>query len=155
MANAVWAANFSLPWIAEKGWCWLAVILGVFPFLGLFLISLMLWLKSGAIFQNEFIVHEKGIAVFDANGMREIPWENVSRLVGVEVRERIPILHFPANMLLPRWRSKKYELWTDSETEPLVFDRTSIRDLSSLASRLYEAAKKHGFPVCTRQEFEI
>lgn len=155
MVHAIWHAKFDLPWNAKVGWSWFAVFWGVIADGLIFLIAAILWRVTSSIFNSVITVHENGLSIAEGDDVRDIPWQNVLALVDVDVRERIPVLHFPANLLLPRWRSRKYEIWINGDSEPCCFDKNSVSDISRFGSILHDACQRYDIPVTRRIENDM
>jgi hypothetical protein len=154
MIRAILNAEFDLPWNTKTGWSWFAILWGVIADGMIFLIAAILWLTTSYITSFEVTVHENGLSIHDSHGVRDIPWRDVIALVDVDVGERMPILHFPANLLLPRWYSIRHELWTKGESEPQCFDKNSISDISEFGAMLHDACREHRIPVTRRVEHD-
>ena len=99
-------------------------------------------------------VYENGLSIESAAGLREIPWNKVVELVEVDVGERLPVLYFPANLLLPRWHSKAYELWVQGDPEPLSFDKNAVSDLGTFGAHLLDVCRRYSIPISQRVDLD-
>lgn len=153
MARGIWEANGNLPWNAKVGWSWFAVFLTVAVSGLIFAIAAFFWWLTLTTVTRVTTVHENGLAVMDSeNDPTVILWVHLICVVEVDVQEPIPVLHFPANLLLPRWRSKRYELWSSERTTPVCFDKGAISDLSTFATALKGVCAKFELPLLERVE---
>lgn len=137
------------------GWSWEAVLWSLVADALLFTIAAVLWWVTHAFYCSVITLHENGLSIDSADGLREIPWFMVVELVEVDVSERLPILHFPANLLLPRWHSKAYEIWVHGEPEPRSFNKNTVSDLETFVAHLIDACQRHSIPISQRVDLDL
>jgi hypothetical protein len=154
VARAVWEANFELPWHSDFGWSWFAIFVGILASVLIAGIGMFISWTTRSLQSQVTIVHENGLHLEDRSESIDVLWTDLVEVVEIDVYERIPVLSSPANMLLPRWKSKRCEVSIRGELHPRNFDGNSIHKISRFVSTLRTACRKHGIVMTQRSERE-
>jgi hypothetical protein len=152
LIRTMWSANFQLPWDADRGWSWMAIIFGFLLEFLLLLTAGMTWYYATLLLFREITIQESGLTICDSYGVREIAWRDIRLITIVDLSELIPILHYPFNLILPRWHSKKYEIWVNGDVEPFTVDKTTVGDLPRFVNALCDGCQRFGIPITHRIE---
>ena len=151
--RGIWQAEGNLPWNAKIGWSWFAVFFGLIATVLIFVIAGFFWWMTRSTATRVTSFHENGLAVEEGDRVSAVVlWAHLICIVEVDVTEPIPIFHFPANLLLPRWKSKRFEIWSTDNTTPICFEKGSISDLAAFASSLRQVCAKLEIPLLEKEE---
>ena len=144
--------KFSLPLNAERGWSWFAIAITGLNVILVAYIAHFLWRVTFALRTHCVTVYSGGLGLYEEFSERFVSWSEVETVVEVSVREAIPILNPPFHLLLPRWQSKRYEIWICNEDTPYCYDKNGVSDLKRFRDLLFNACETHSIPIRTRVE---
>jgi hypothetical protein len=137
--------NWDMPFMGAKDFDWFTFGLMVFVVVGLlggsgFLAYLAWSLPSVSvdIYENAFTANAGGVS-------RSFTWSEVRLIRETTLFERAPVLHFPASLLIPKSKSKYYDIIIDEKTQ-FRHSGTTIKHLKLFARVLAEISALHRIP---------
>jgi hypothetical protein len=143
--KAVFENRGHLAFWVDKGPSWgavlimsaiaIAMIVG-----GTFLIR---WMRS--LWSLHVYLGEKGFAVSQQHHLDLFIWNQISSVTETHVFERPPVLKGPAQLLLPKAKSKRF-LVTREDEKQFPFDGNAIRSHEMLATFIKRETDKLGVP---------
>lgn len=135
--------NWNLPNFDENHLCWVYVGVAVVFGIGLFMGGLALVIYSSSLLSRRLEIYEAGFVNFNC-GCQDVKWMDVVRVCETIVYARPPVLHFPANLLVPKVANASYSIFTKTG-EQIDFDGNSVFKIKRLGSLLRSKAEVYGW----------
>ena len=154
-AHAVWQVHLDLPWDADRGWSWVAVFGSIVANCVLLWFAVSLLCFTNKLASQTIYVCEEGISVCKENNTCDIRWDEIERIVEVEVSYRLPILHFPVILLLPKRHSLHYEIWVFDKPHPHLIDKNAVPHIVRFRKLVVRSCHGHMVTLLRRIDSSI
>ena len=134
-------ANWKLPFQVQRGWCWLAV--GGLSATGLMLVTVGVGIGVFAhgIMSSFVEICRDGFRFKWRTSAESVPWKLVTRIQETIFYERPPLLKWPASLLLPKFASASYLVFTATD-KSYPFDGNSVREIKRFGEVLRRKAEE-------------
>lgn len=135
----------TMPFAAEKGMSWVAVIvfylIGVALLVGAFF--LVRWVRR--LSTHQVVIYAGGIGYVHHDTFEQAPWVEVAEIIEVIAHERAPILKGAAKALIPRKTSRSYALCLRGD-KTYEFTPNTVKNVDSLGELLRAEAEQRSIP---------
>ena len=148
--SALFVFSFTVDGVVKADF--VAVVASVVSVVLIGFVAEFLWRVTFALRYHTVTIYSDGIGFVDDSAERFVAWEDLNGVVEISVHEAVPVLAPPLHLLLPRWRSKRYEIWVDGDDLPYSYDKNGVADIERFRELLFESCEKHEIPVMRKTE---
>ncbi|MCE9553056.1 MAG: hypothetical protein K8T91_06715 [Planctomycetes bacterium] len=135
MTKGLVKSHADLPFWAEKGWCWFAV-LGMSVLGGGFIIGGVYMIRyMRSLLTLQVHVGQHGFSVLENHVRRVYAWDDIQAVEETHLYERPPLLKGAAKYFLPKVMSRSFAV-KHSDGETFKFNGTSIKQHIALADTI-------------------
>ena len=144
-------AGGKLPFYAEHGWCWIAVILMPVPSLLLMAIGVWLLRLSLSITRLRVFICEQGICCADGKSVKVFPWNEVTSIEEKVIHEHLPIVKGPLRYAMPTKTTRSYKICRE-DGEKCLCAPGNVENFSVLEQLIRDQAKQRNIAWSTTEE---
>jgi hypothetical protein len=140
-----------MPFYAEKGWCWFAVVLGGAIAVFLFFAGIALFYYVWNLFSLRVLSCPDGFYCVQGEQTDVFAWDEIVSVQETVSRESLPLVKGAARHLMPRITSQSY-LVKRCDGKEFAFDGNIMPRVQALAVPLRVATQKRSIPWSTVEE---